>query len=227
MKVYTGIIIVFISFHSYAQKHEFKTFWEAPVQFGVGYGYRIDHDWSAQLQVGVISEPNSGMILSIIEGLGTDPATVEMIENAFKFGTVVELGSYYHFNKWYSGVYFHGIFLKGNEAPQEIVEEVMETDIQSFPTKIGRRASQITELELQSDLYQGGILVGRYLNIPETHSGLYLEFGISMNLTSSSSLSSPERELASLSEEVDDYLDGIYRTYAFIPSFNVGWVFRL
>lgn len=220
-----SLFYLFLTLGLSAQKHEFKIFYEVPVHFGLGYGYYINENWSLQAQAGFITEPNSSMILGVIEGLGTDPLTVEMIEDAFEFGTVFEIGSNYHFGSWYTGVYFQTVFLQGKETPNEIVEEVMNVNISEYPFFRGRNSPASNQnLTLKSNLFQGGILIGKIFSLKDPTQKVFLEFGASLNLYSRSSLESNDRDLTELSNEVDDYLKDIYTTYAYIPTLNFGWV---
>lgn len=205
---------------SFGQKHEVSALWEVPLQFGIGYRYHIIPQLSADVQGGVLTDPNSGIILTVLEGVGIDETTVSMIENAFKSGYVVKGRVNYHVGKFYFGAFVMNLHATGKDTPYEIIGEVMDVDMDSYP----RRRNRTTEstLTLNTNLLQAGISIGRDF-ILKKNMAIFTELSASMNIGSSSSLKSEERDFSQLSAEVDTYLADLYKTYAYIPTLSIGW----
>ena len=200
-------------------QNDVKIILETPVQYGVGYTHSFNQIYAGG-QVGFLSEPNSTLILGSMQALGVDEIVVDLIENAFQFGWVFELNGGYQFEKFYAGLFFQYITLSGDETPNDIVELVLDVDLNAFP-RLNQRVADDT-MTLDSDLTQLGLQFGHNFDFSDSFF-LNTEVALSMNIGSSSSVSSPDRDYSGLSPLMDDYLKDIYRSYAFVPSITVGF----
>jgi hypothetical protein len=207
-------------------RHRIKALAEVPLQIGVGYDFQVTRRFSAGIQAGYLSDPNSSLILLTLEKLGTDKDIVLMIDDAFHSGLVLEGGVNYHFGNNYCGFFLQHVGLVGKDTPKDLVEGVMGVDLSSFPSFPGRRDRTDRTITLKSDLLQLGFLYGRRIPFRDKRSEINLEFGISKNISSQSSVSSSNRNLATLSRLVNNYLTPIYSDYVYVPSLTVAYVYK-
>lgn len=222
------LFAMIISFYvASAQQRALKVIAEVPVQFGLGYEGKITNRLSFSLSAGIISQPNSTLIVNMLEELGTDQEIVLMIDDAFKFGILTELGVHYNFKRNYIGSFIQVIDLHAGNAPTSIVENYFGTSISNYPTTRIRASSEEKYLTLTSTLYQGGILYGRRFPLKNKRLEIDTEIGLSANIGSKSKLTSDERNLSALSETVNTELAGYYSTYAFIPSLTLSLAYKL
>jgi hypothetical protein len=221
--VYVAVLPFFTFSEASAQQrtesvqHYFKALVEVPVQFGVGYEIRATKRMSAGIQVGVLTEPHSSIILFSLEQLGTEKDVVLMIENAFQSGLVLEGGLNYHFKSNYVGAFVQQIRLTGKETQNKLIE--IATGIR-LPTNPFNQSSKLSTLK--SNLLQVGVLYGKRFPLRLKNTELHVEMGMSMNVASSSSLSPA---LPTLSERIDVYLKDVYRNNAYVPSIQVAFVY--
>lgn len=223
------VFVVLLKGVSLAQEHKgqdrVKLVAEIPITFGVGYEHHFNRHWSASVQAGALTSPNSDLILFTLEAFGTSEDVVFMIKDAFQFGLTGKGGLGYNFGKNYTGAFVQWIGLNGKDTPTQLVEAALDVSISSYPQRPNKPATTPTTLTLKSNLIQGGVFFGRRINI-NSKSELNLELAISANLTSKSSLYSDSRDLRRLSAYTDTYLADLYKTYAFIPSVTVAYAWR-
>lgn len=223
-----ALIIAIISFHDgVAQQRAIKVVAEVPVQFGLVYEGEISKRFSFSLSAGLMTQPNSTLIVNLLEELGTDEEITLMIDDAFKFGYVGEVGINYNFKRNYIGIFFQIIDLHAGDTPTSLVENYFGTSISSYPARNGRTTSTEKNLNLSSTLYQAGILYGRRFPLKNKRFEIDTELGISANVGSKSELTSDERNLSALSESVNSELAGYYSGYAFVPSLTLAVVYKL
>ncbi len=202
--------------------HWVKVFAETPVQYGIGYELRAGKHWLISAQAGILSEPNSTMILWAMEEFGTDPIVVEVIESAFTSGTVLELDLGYSLGKRnYVATYVQGLLLTGEDTPSGAIGEALNEDLTSYPRRNNRPIANET-VTVKSNLIQLGLLYGHRFPLSKDKLELIVEFGISANISSSSELESDQRDYSTLNATFDTYLANVYQDYAFIPSLSIG-----
>ncbi|MEO7992528.1 MAG: hypothetical protein ABI663_23455, partial [Chryseolinea sp.] len=199
---------------------------EIPVEFGIGYEGKISKHFSINLQAGLMTNPNSTIIIDVLEVLGTDQQITLMINDAFKFGTVGKLGLHYNFNRNYVGAFCQVIALHGGDTPTDLIESYFGEDISMYPVKRNRTSTNEVYLTLKSTLYQAGVLYGRRFPLKDKRFEIDTEFGVSANIGSKSTLTSENRSLEALSVEVDDELKYYYSHYAFVPSLTVALAYK-
>ena len=220
-----GLILPFLG-HSQSNPIRLKLMVDVPVQFGVGYETSSAGRLTGDFSFGLLTKPNSTIILNVMEGFGVDPAVKLMIEDAFESGMVFKTGLNYQMGKGYLGVHLQHLFLKGEETSRENVEEVMGEDLSSYPRYNRRSTQNVVDVSLKSYLLQVGLSYGYRISVNEQFE-IIPQISFSANIYSQSSVSSDIRDYATLSESVDDYLKDIYHTYAFLPALSVHLVRRL
>jgi hypothetical protein len=87
-KFFLLLLTIFFPFVLSAQKHTIKALAEVPVQVGVGYEGFVSKRFSISVQGGVLTEPNSTLIINILEKLGTTPEIIDIIEESCYFWLV-------------------------------------------------------------------------------------------------------------------------------------------
>lgn len=209
----------------WAQEHSIKALAEVPVQFGLGYEYRTAKKVSFSVQAGVLSEPNSTLVIHILEKLGTTPEIIDIIEDSFKFGLVGELGANYNFGKNYVGAYSQFINLRGKGTAPDPIEEYFDENFSLFPLQPGSDPDD-RQVSVRSSLIQVGVLYGRRFPLENKHFEIDTEFGVSKNVWSKSRLYSNNRDLSEMDNEVDKELDYYYSRYGYIPSLTVALVYK-
>jgi len=225
LQIIIGVIISLTT--ARAQQSSLKVMAEVPVQFGLGYEGKISKHFSVALSAGILTPPNSTLILNVLEKLGTDEQIILMIDDAFKLGIVGEAGINYNFRHNYVGAFFQVIALHGGDAPTALVEDYFNTSINNYPVKKGRSPASEKYLHLTSALYQAGVLYGHRFPLKNKRFEIDTELGFSANVGSTSKLTSDVRTLSALSAEVDKELAGYYSEYAFVPSLTVALVYKL
>lgn len=220
IKSLVGMILLLGAVETAAQQR-IKALAEIPVQFGVGYEGNVSKRFSISVQGGVLTNPNSDLIINVLEKFGTDPDIILIIEDVFKFGLVGEVGVNYNFGKNYVGVFSQFINLRGKGTTPDPIEEYFDTTFPLFPGNPDN-----IDLKMRSSLLQGGVLYGRRFPLKNEHFEIDLEFGFSANLWSKSTLSSERRDLTEISERLDEELDYYYSRYAFVPSLSVIFVYN-
>jgi len=224
-KILFVVILSFQAFILCAQKHSIKALAEVPVQFGIGYEYHITKKFSVTAQGGVLSEPNSTLVINVLDKLGTSPDIIAIIEDSFKFGLVGEAGVNYNFGKNYVGTFGQFINLRGKGTVPDLVEEYFEENFSLFPVRPGTDPDE-RQVSIRSSLIQVGILYGRRFPLKNEHLEIDAEFGVSKNVWSKSRLYSDNRDLREMDDEVDEELDYYYSKYGYIPSLTVAFVYK-
>lgn len=212
------------TFASYAQ-HRVKILAEVPVHFGLGYEVNVSKKISLSAQAGVLTEPNSTLVINVLEKFGTSPEIITLIKDSFKFGLVGEAGAHYNFGKNYVGAYSQFINLRGNGTAPDVVEEYFDENFSLFPIRPGSDPSE-RQVSIRSSLIQAGILYGRRFPLNNEHFEIDTEFGISKNIWSKSRLYSNNRDLSEMDDEVDERLKYYYTKYGYIPSVTVAFVYK-
>jgi hypothetical protein len=218
-------LILVVVMQGFPQSNRLFATFELPVQYSIGYNYQFSEKFSGNVQLGLLTEPNTSVILSTLEAFGTDESITLLIEDAFESGTVIELGANYHWSKSYGGLFFQRIIMSGDQTPIRQVELVTGRRINAFPRiGINTNTPEIYVL-LESSISQMGVLYGRRFDLT-THSELCAEIAISAHISSTTSVESDVRNIDTLSQQIDEILTETYRNYAYIPSLTVGYAFR-
>jgi len=204
-----------------------KLFAEAPVQVGVGFEASLTNRFSLSLQIGLLRDPNSTLMIKSFEAFGMDEEIVEMVENSFKGGVVFEAGLNYNFRKSYVGVYYQQLNLRGGSSPASVYQSQFDTDINALPVKPNSTVQIETSLTIQSNLSQLGFLYGKRFVLKNPRFEIDVEAGISKNVGSVTKVTSENREVGTLNNTVNKKLDDWYAQYAYIPSLTLAFVYNL
>lgn len=200
---------------------------EAPVQFGVGFEASLTNRFSLSLQTGLLRDPHSTLMMKSFEAFGMDEEIIVMIENSFKHGVVLEAGLNYNFRKSYAGVFFQQINLRSGSSPASVYQSRFDTDINTLPVKPNSTVQIETSLTIQSSLSQLGFMYGRRFLLKNPRFEIDVEAGISKNVGSVTKVTSKNREVGPLDNQVNQELDDYYSKYAFIPSLTVAFVYNI
>lgn len=206
-------------------QHRVKVLAEVPVQFGVGYEVNVSKRFSLSAQFGVLSEPNSTLIINVLEKFGTSPEVIVIIEDSFKFGLVGEVGGNYNFGNNYVGLFSQFINLRGRGTAPDPVEEYFDENFSLFPLRPNSDPDD-RQVSVRSSLLQLGILYGRRFPLKNEHFEIDAEFGFSKNIWSNSRLYSENRDLSRMDDEVNEELDYYYSRYGYVPSLTVAFVYK-
>ena len=207
-----------VSFLSVGQTHRVKLLAEVPVQFGLGYEGMVSKRFSVSAQGGLLTNPNSDLILTVLQEFGTDPEILRVVDDVFQFGLVGELGVNYNFGKNYVGTFAQLINLRGKGTQSDPLSDYFDP----IPGGNGNNVA----LEVRSSLVQGGVLYGRRFPLKNKHFEIDAEVGVSANLWSNSKVDSERRDFSRLSDQLDEELDYYYSHYAFVPSLSVMLVYN-
>jgi hypothetical protein len=215
-----------ITTFSFAQQGSLKVMAEVPLQFGVGYEGSVTKRFSVALSVGVLTPPNSTLIIDVLKDLGTDPDITAMIQETFKLGIVGKMGINYNFKRNYIGGVFEVVGLQAGDVSTSLVEKHYGVNLENYPRK-GKATTTTNDLTLRSTLYQAGVLYGRRFPFRNKRYEIDTEFAFTANIGSKSTLYSNSRNVSSLSSAVNAELSGYYSSYAFVPSLLVAFVYKL
>lgn len=213
--------------YSQNNKHFFKIGIDFPLQYKIGYEYKPVRNFSAELQVGIITKPYDNIILKVIEGFGIDEEFIEIIDESFKFGGIFTIQPKFHFRKSYAGIFGQLIRLNASNTSAELLSSYFNKDFLILGN------IQSLELILQSNLYQLGLLYGRSFQLNNPDFSLALEFGVSMNINSKNSFSSNHPYLdqtqlvRQLYSELDNELSALFKQCVFIPTVNLIFIYYL
>jgi hypothetical protein len=225
MKTILTLLLTAFSLTPLLAQHAVDIHWQFPLKVGFGYQYQFSNKLGAKAEIGLLSEPNTSAILSVLEQLGTDGSITNMIENAFQNGVVGKIGVHYFLHPKHAvGIGLTGYSLIGKETPYNLVEAVMDEDLSSFPTRGRNPRTNENTLTLRSMLWQAGIYYEYFIPLSEKWA---LKTGLeaSVNIGSASSIESEVRDFSRLSGEVDTYLEDIYSQYGYLSGISLGIVF--
>ena len=206
--------------------HTLKAGVEIPLQYALQYDLKFYEKLSINVQAGILTKPFNDAILTTLEFFGTDESTIELIKNSFQFGTILDIGSNYHFGKNYIGLFSQWIDLKAGDTPLELIESYFGIEFPPLPIPLPPTLTP--KIYLKSDLFQLGFLYGRrftFKNSPRIE--IHTEIALSKNIYSNSSLRSDHLEVNSINDLVDSELSSIYSKYAYIPTVNIYFAYRL
>lgn len=226
VRLLTLLFIIF-SYAAFAQKSSIKVIAEVPLHFGLGYEGQVSKHFSVGGSVGVMTAPNSTLILDYMRFVGTDELLVLLLEDAFKLGIVGELNFNYNFGRNYVGAFGQIIGVQAGNASMAVVEDYFNTNQQDYPFRPGKAGTSDKYVTVRTRLYQAGALIGHRFPFKDSRFEIDLEMGLSANIGSKSKMYSENRDLTKLSDRFDSTLNDFYHQYAFIPSIGVLFVYKL
>ncbi|HEY5822762.1 MAG TPA: hypothetical protein VIT44_00260 [Cyclobacteriaceae bacterium] len=221
------LLLIGFSYAAVAQRSSIKVIAELPLHFGIGYEGQVAKHFSIGGSVGVMTAPNSTLILDYMRFVGTDELVVLILEDAFKLGIVGELNFNYNFGRNYVGVFGQYIGVQAGDASMAVVEDYFNTTQQEYPFRPGKAGTSDKYVTVRTRLYQAGVLFGHRFPFKGSPFEIDLEMGLSANIGSKSRMYSENRDLEKLSARFDSTLKDFYHQYAFIPSIGVLFVYKL
>lgn len=203
---------------------------QVPLQFTVGYDYQISNQFSVRAQAGFLTRPYQGLIVNSLETFGLDKLLGRVIKKAFRTGTVLSIGSDYHFGKNYVGISGQYIHLKGGGiTPADALSVYFKKDFSDFDLT----GLPVFEFSMQSDILNIGALFGHEFQLHNPNFSINTEAGLSKIVASQNSFSS-NRSLIdatafgqNIYNELDKEMRTAYWKYGFIPTIGIYLVYHL
>jgi hypothetical protein len=180
------------------------------------------------MQYGIITTPYEGSIRRIITYFEEDPNLTEIINDSFRYGTILGGGLNFHFGKNYVGAFGQYVSLRGASTATAALSAYYGVEFSFLEILIGP-----IDLNLQSNLYNAGVLFGRRIVLREPDIQLHLELAISKNFASRNNFNSNRPRLddnsfvRNIYNNVDHELRDTFLAYVIVPTFNVYFVYNL
>ena len=228
MRTVTASTIFLLGFYSvtFAQRSSLKVIAEVPLHFGVGYEGRIAGGFSAGGSLGILTSPNSDLIITYLRIIGTDEELVLIIDDAFQLGWVGEINVNYNFKRNYVGIFSQAIGAQAGDVDSELIEDYFGVELDDYPVRPGGSSAPERTLTVRTRLYQLGLLYGRRFPLKDKRFEIDAEVGLSLNIGSTSKVYSDNRDFSALNERINVALQGFYNDYAYIPSAAVMFVYK-
>lgn len=173
--------------------------------------------------IGWLTRPYDEAILGIMGKLGTAQVYIDLLENTFQQGWIVQSGIHYQWNNHYVGVFGQSIRLTAEDTPAQLVSTVL--GLNSLIYQWLRLPDE--QMQLHSQLWQAGLFYGYRWPLPNRRWAIHTEVAFSAHMASKSQLSSPRREVSTLSDWLHNDLQQVYKQYAYLPTLRVAVAYRL
>lgn len=203
---------------------------QIPLQFTVGYEYRLSKVLSARAQAGFVGQPYSGFIVDAMEAFGMDKYLSQVIRKSFEGGVVIGAGPNFHFGKNYIGVFGQYMRLKtGGITPADALSIQFKKDFSQFDVT----GLPVFVFNMQSSMFNTGLLYGRQFTLRNPRFAINAEAGIAKvvasknNFSSNRSLIDRTRFATNLYRELDEEIRSAYWKHGFIPTLNLYFVYHL
>jgi hypothetical protein len=204
---------------------------QLPLSYTAGYQVQVSRRFSARVQGGLIVPPFDRYTLKTLEGFGLDRQLGDAIDRSFRRGSSLSIGVNVHANSpWYAGLFGQYVHLtSGAITPADGLGLYFKRDFSGF----GPLASPALVFEMQSNLWLGGLRVGRSFQFADSRFGLNLEAGLgkifatrntfASNRSLVDALGITQRLYADLDHEIDSSL----RQHGYLPTLDVLFTYRL
>jgi hypothetical protein len=233
--LFLGFIFCF-ALGSQAQKHHIMLGTDVPLQYALGYEYKPVKWLGLQAKAGILTSPYDQVILNTLSLFGVEKGVVNIINGAFDFGEVAQVGINFHIQKWYCSIYTQYFLLKASNIPENLIESYYGYDFTPINLSGGLLNLRRNEIEItmQSKLLQAGLGFGRKINLCEW-AELRLELMAGKNIWNNTNIdvSSVKGTVygllyneEDLKKELEAELKNTYKTYAYTPSLNVYWIVK-
>ncbi len=227
------IVLLFASqlLNAQISKSSFLIGTDFPSQYTAGYNVAYNR-FNTQFQAGLLTTPYNNIVLGIIENFGANPNIVEIVRESYKKGLIFTLKQQYHFDKMYFGIYGQHLTLNADAIPLDIVQDYYNINLTSYWASIPffstllNYGDEITKIQLESKMWQGGILVGRRFPFSNPSFEFRAEFSVSKNFASNNTFTSQTPYPESLYQLIDEDIQETYKKYAYIPSLNFYLMYR-
>jgi hypothetical protein len=185
---------------------------QLPLSYTAGYQAQFSRRFSARVQGGLILPPFDRYTLKTLEGFGLDKQLGDAIDRSFRRGTSLSVGVNVHANSpWYAGVFGQYVHLtSGDITPADGLGLYFKRDFSSF----GLLASPALVFEMQSNLWLGGLRVGKIFTTRNTFAS---------NRSLVDALGITQQLYTDLDHEIDTSL----RQHGYLPTLDVLLTYRL
>jgi hypothetical protein len=215
----------------FALRHTVFAGVQLPLSYSAGYQAQFSRRFSARVQGGLIVPPFDRYTLKTLEGFGLDQQLGDAIDLAFRRGTSLSIGANVHANSpWYAGIFGQYVHLSGgNITPANGLGLYFQRDFSGF----GLLNSPAFVFEMQSNLWLGGLRVGRAFRFADSRFGLNLEASLAKILTTHSTFSSNRSLIDALGvtqqlyADLDHQIDNSLRQHGYLPTLDVLLTYRL
>jgi hypothetical protein len=204
---------------------------QLPLSYTAGYQLQASRRFSARVQGALIVPPFDRYTLKTLEGFGLDQQLGDAIDRSFRRGSSLSMGVNVHANSpWYAGLYGQYVHLTaGAITPADGLGAFFRRDFSSF----GLLASPALVFEMQTNLWLGGLRVGRTFQFTDSRFGLNLEAGLGKIFTTRSKFASNRSIVDALSitqqlyADLDHEVDTSLRRHGYLPTLDVLLSYRL
>lgn len=202
-----------------------------PLNYTVGYRFQFSRRLSVQAEVGLIAAPFDRYTLKTLGAFGLDPTLRQALDRSFRRGSSGSFGINLHANSpWYAGLYGQYIRLAaGPITPADALGVYFKSDFSGF----GLLNSPAFVFNLQSNLWVGGLRVGRSIGFGDSRLGLKVEASLGKIIGTRNRFSS-NRPLVDglgitqqLYENLNSEIDTKLRKNGFLPTLNLLLTYRI
>ena len=204
---------------------------QLPLNYTAGYQVQVSRRFSARVQGGLIVPPFDRYTLKTLEGFGLDQRLGEAIDRSFRRGSSLSVGATVHANSpWYAGLFGQYVHLSsGAITPADGLGLYFQRDFSGFALL----TSPALVFEMQTNLWLGGLRVGRAFQFGESRWGLNLEAGLGKIFTTRSQFASNRALVDALGitqqlyTDLDQEVDASLRRHGYLPTLDVLLTYRL
>jgi hypothetical protein len=204
---------------------------QLPLSYTAGYQLQASRRFSARVQGGLIVPPFDRYTLKTLEGFGLDRQLGDAIDRSFRRGTSLSVGVNVHANSpWYAGLFGQYVHLTaGAITPADGLGAYFKRDFSGFVLL----ASPALVFEMQTNLWLGGVRVGRAFQFTDSRFGLNLEASLGKIFTTRSQFASNRSLVDALGitqqlyTDLDHEVDTSLRHHGYLPTLDVLLTYRL
>ncbi|OGX90975.1 hypothetical protein BEN49_05705 [Hymenobacter coccineus] len=215
----------------FALRHTFFAGVQLPLSYTAGYQAQFSRRFSARVQGGLIVPPFDRYTIKTLEGFGLDHQLGDAIDRSFQRGTLLSVGVNVHANSpWYAGLLGQYVHLTaGPITPADGLGLYFKRDFSAF----GLLASPALVFEMQSNLWLGGLRIGRAFLFTNSHFGLNLEAGLGKIFATRNTFASNRSLVDALGvtqqlySDLDHEVDSSLRKNGYLPTLDVLLTYRL
>lgn len=189
---------------------------DIPLFYSAGIEFPVAKKLSFSTRAGYLTKPYDKIILDILKALGTKEALTNTIGEAFSYGINAQATAQWYMQQWHFGIWFSFVNLTATEAPADAIENYYGIILP------GRLLTPGISFRLSSNLYNGGLVVGRDFSIPSLPLQVRVELSAGKSFSSTSTLSNETLgKLDTASTLIQKELGEEYRKYGYLPSLNI------
>lgn len=216
---------------SFAARHTLFAGVQLPLNYTIGYRLQFSRRLSVQVQAGAVARPFDKLTVNLLETFGLDPILGNIIDKSFQRGNSATFGLNVHANTpWYAGAFGQYVQLRaGGITPADGLGVYFNRDFSSF----GLLDSPSFVFNMQSNLWIGGVRLGRSIRFGDSRFGLNTEVSFAKILGTRNKFSSnrpfvdglgvTQRLYDNLNQEVGTRL----RQSGFLPTLNLLLTYRI